>query len=853
MVVVPPRLALAKDPEPTPESISSPSDQSSHVRARAPRHYGPALRRVAEYVKILGLNDPAKIQVFAEECAVASLSSQGEQPENAERHAEWAVREAQQRITAWKEAVFGGMGGQPQSLWLRTFLGDNPQLFMSDPALVRATIDKYGDPLSGQLPQTARFKKQRLHRPSLPNWLRGLLPALLLTAVVVCALWASINGPLSVGGGIWLSLFGLLFCQAALGSWIAARGFFELLRERRSPSWDEHADSDGAPSLRDKLAAVAEPGSALPRSAIIVPIYHENAAQVFANVAAMRSSLRACPGGENFEFFVLSDSQDPACAADEERAFRRITFGSETKIPVYYRRRANNVRQKSGNLAEFFERFGKRYAYVIVLDADSIMAGKTMVELVRRIHKKPRVGLLQAPIVQVGGRTLLSRALQWSTSVAGPLFLRGLSSWAGPHGNYYGHNAVIRTRAFMECCSLPLLAGPPPFGGHLLSHDFVEAALLCRGGWQVRAASDLTHSYEGLPPTLGEYIKRDRRWCQGNLQHLRIVLAPGLVGMSRLHLFIGATAYLAAPTWLAFLLTGIVLTQRGVLDIAHSGAFLAVTAGLLLIPRLLGMAAAITHRDARRQHGGAAGLLSSTVFELVVSSLLAPILLYHHTRIIFSILAGRATRWTSQARHGSAGFLDTVRSELGPTLLGVALSVWLYRWAPQLLSWLAPVWVALVLAIPTSLALSSERWGVFLRRCGLLIVPSEKEPDQILASSEEFLAVTKSDATGRFRDLVLDPVLLEAHIKRITMKATSEPGEILSELCGRALRLGPAGLTQGEQTELMNHAPSLRFLHQEAWCVWPVEAWRIARESPQLPVDSNGGPGCAAVSALGSG
>ncbi|HXS19533.1 MAG TPA: hypothetical protein VN764_20195, partial [Polyangiaceae bacterium] len=319
------------------------------MRDRAPRSHGPALRRVAEYLKVLGLNDPAQIEAFARECAAASFSSQGERVDNAERLAEGAVREAQRRITAWKEDVFANLDGAPHPLWLRTFLSDKPHLFMADPGLVRAQIHAYGDPVSGQLPQTARFKKQRLHRPKMPPWLRGLLPALSFTVLAVCGLMASIKGPIGAGGSLWLGLFATLFCQTALGCWIASRGFFELVRERRSARAAAAQDAAQDKVTRDDDA------SSLPRSAIILPIYHEDAARVFANVAAMRSSLRACTGGEQFEFFVLSDSQDPACAADEERAFRRITFGSETTNPVYYRRRANNVRQKSGNLSEFFE------------------------------------------------------------------------------------------------------------------------------------------------------------------------------------------------------------------------------------------------------------------------------------------------------------------------------------------------------------------------------------------------------------------------------------------------------------------------------------------------------------------
>lgn len=827
-------------------------DASSHVRERAPFAGEPeetsrAARRVAEYLKVFGLSDAGRVARIAADCALSVLA-EGGQTLDVEEQARAAVRFAQARVTAWKQATFGDLLGDPDAQWLRAFLGAHPEVFLEDPEQARRVAASFGDVALGRLPLTARFSEQKFGRPRFPGWVRGLVGPVTTTAVATLWLGHWVQGLRGLGllELVWLGLFAFLFASAALGFFTALRGFVALREVRRTKE-----ESLPGPTAAGELEQ-------LPCSVVVVPIYHEDAAGVFARVAAMRESLEVHAAGAPFEIFVLSDSQDPLIAAEEERAFRRVTASEGHAVSIYYRRRVKNERQKAGNLAEFFERFGSRYEYALVLDADSLMRGETMVELVRRIHQSPRVALLQAPIVPIGGETLLSRALQWSTSVAGPLFSQGLSRWAGPHGNYYGHNAVLRTRAFLECCSLPLLSGAPPFGGHFLSHDFVEAALLCRGGWEVRSAPELEGSYEGLPPTLGEYVTRDRRWCQGNLQHLRVVLSPGLPMMSRIHLFVGATAYLAGSLWLAFSLLGFVLLGQ---DSSTSGSFGQGSLGqdrstalgvfglalvMLLAPRFLGFVAALANARRRQEHGGVLRLAASFFAELLFAAAIAPILMLHHVRIVFSILVGRAVGWGAQKRKASGGLSASARGELGTTLLGVALvgTVVLFAQGGTLgaLVWLAPVWLPLTLSIPIAALASSTRVGLLFERFGLLLVPSETIPDPLVERAEELRHLTEGDLAGRFRDLILDPVLVRAHLVRLVrgrplLRRDGAPKEEPSdlELCQRALRAGPAGLSETERQALLGDAAAVRFLHQEAWCHWPVESWQVARERPQLP------------------
>jgi membrane glycosyltransferase len=478
-----------------------------------------------------------------------------------------------------------------------------------------------------------------------------------------------------------------------------------------------------------------------------------------------------------------------------------------------------------------------------VLDADSLMRAETLVEMVRRMEAEPQLALLQAPLSVHGGTTLFARSLQLAHSLSGPLLTRGLASWADTEGNYYGHNAIVRVRAFLDCCALPVLAGEPPLGGHILSHDFVEAALLCRAGWHVRIAHDLDGSWEEMPATFAEYITRDRRWCQGNLQHLRVAMAEGLKPMSRVHMLVGASCYLAGSAWLAFLALGVVLAHGGQ-GATVSGPFaMLLTASpfvLLLGPRVLGVLSTLADGPRRVAHGGALRVIAGAVVELLFSATLAPLMMVHHVRIVMSILMGRSVRWaTQQRRAATSALVATMRSELHSTLLGAGSGAYLAYLGPSYALWLAPVWVPLLFAVPIALLASSARAGSMLGKLGLLAVPSETEPDELLLRAADLRSLTVGDGAARFRDLVLDPVLVAAHLARLPAAAEAEPSEALLRLRQRAIRTGPAALSPAERDTLASDAPTMRWLHREAWRHWPVESWQLAREQPQLPPESH--------------
>jgi membrane glycosyltransferase len=233
-------------------------------------------------------------------------------------------------------------------------------------------------------------------------------------------------------------------------------------------------------------------------------------------------------------------------------------------------------------------------------------------------------------------------------------------------------------------------------------------------------------------------------------------------------------------------------------------------------------------------------LVSSAALGLVLGSLLAPLLMIHHTRIVVSILSGRAVRWGAQQRRGSGSFVKVLRAEWPATLLGVGLGLWTWLAGTGLSLWFAPLWVPWCLAIPLNLMVSSATFGTLARRLGLLLVPSEHQPEALLARIDELRVLTRSDASARFRDLVLDPVLIAAHVAKVGSKPASAPPKRLAELRTRALREGPASLSAVEWHTLAEDAESMLVLHREAWQRWPVEAWDLGREEPQVPPEAAG-------------
>ena len=549
---------------------------------------------------------------------------------------------------------------------------------------------------------------------------------------------------------VLLALFAVLSARVAASFWLACFGLVVKLHAR----WWARARAASLP--REIADLRSAPGA---RVAIVMPIYNEDVPRSFAGMAAVRDSVKRRGAAHLFDFFVLSDSTDERCWRAEQQEWLRMRGESSGDAPLYYRHRARNIGRKSGNIADFCRNWGAAYEYMVVLDADSLMSGETLVALVRKMDASPRTALIQVPPRLIGRRTLFARLQQFASSIYSPILSAGMAALDGPDGNYWGHNAILRMQPFREHCGLPELPGRAPIGGEILSHDFVEAALLRRAGWEVRMAPELTGSYEEVPPTVIDYLKRDRRWCQGNLQHIRLIWARGWHLSSRLHFVGGALAYLASPLWLALLVVAAVdaYSNRVGPTVAYFGrypvlfwpvshtiellALFVVTMAMLFGPKLLGLLSVIGDRTTARAHGGWARLLSSAALESAYSALLAPVFMLSHTWFVARVLFGMSVSWDGQQRKERTIAVASAAAIFAPhTVLAATSALLVYRCIPHSVGWFIPLLLGLLLAIPMARLTSSVRLGEWAAKRGLFLIPSETRGLPLLASVRALLA-----------------------------------------------------------------------------------------------------------------
>ncbi len=506
------------------------------------------------------------------------------------------------------------------------------------------------------------------------------------------------------------------------------------------------------------------------RTAILAPIFSEETHLVFGRLQAIWESVMAAGDGGSFDLFVLSDTSDPSHAIAEERAFEGLRQRTGRPGQLFYRRRLDNLGRKAGNIADWVRRFGRRYDFMVVLDADSLMEGETLMRLAAAMERHPGVGLIQTTPAITNRLSLFGRLHQFASQVYGPMMAHGLAWWSGSEANYWGHNAIIRVRAFAAHAGLPCLRGRKPFGGHILSHDFVEAALIRRAGWAVHMAPQLGGTYEECPPTLAGFLVRDRRWCQGNLQHLRIITARGLHWVSRLHLLNGALTYLTAPLWLALLGMSVLLPldpqlgiapSRGVQpssaahDLVAATWVCGISFAFLVAPKLIAWTVMIADPSIRRRQGGAAPAAASLFLEILTSSLIAPVVMLSQSGMIADLLSGRDSGWRPQRRsEGSLGLVESCRSHLWHTAVGVGLGAAALAASPTALLWISPAILGLVLSVPLASAIARRDLGQAARRLGLLLTPDEISPPAV--------GLRASALAGEY--LRADPPAHKAHV-----------------------------------------------------------------------------------------
>jgi membrane glycosyltransferase len=624
----------------------------------------------------------------------------------------------------------------------------------------------------------------------------SLLGLWLLMDIVGARGWT----PLEV---VEVGLFGILFANLAFGFTQAFLGFL-VLAEGHEPL---------------KITNTLDETTPLASTAVVMPVYNEDAETVFGNVQALYQSIQQRQEIDAYDFYVLSDSTDPAKVVEEELAWSDICRQTNGFGKIHYRRRKLPVNRKSGNIADFCRRWGHRHRYMVVLDADSLMTGTAVSSLVRLMETNPRAGIIQTMPRLAKTETLFARIQQFASRVYSPIFAAGLNFWQQGAGNYWGHNAIIRVSPFLSSCALPGLPGKEPLGGKILSHDFVEAALMRNAGWEVWFAYDLDGSYEGLPPNLTEYVKRDRRWCQGNLQHVWFLLAENIRAISRIHLIEGILAYASAPLLVLFVLfgglqAGIDRLQEkgGTFPAASAGVLFLMTLILLFGPKILSLLHLFARPRELASFGGPMRVLLSVVLETLFSILTAPVMVWFHTRFVLRNVAGQTVTWHTQTRDGGAGprLSELVREYWPLPIAGVGLGALAWWIAPSYLAWLSPMLIGLLLAIPV--ARLSSRTDLFRN---LFLTPEELQPPPELSARFK-LQLRDGD---QFVHAVLDPFYNAVHVSLQRSREVASPAVdgYVSKLAIRLFKEGPECLTPQEKRALLADGETLAFLHNLIW------------------------------------
>nr|WP_236843521.1 glucans biosynthesis glucosyltransferase MdoH [Bradyrhizobium icense] len=605
------------------------------------------------------------------------------------------------------------------------------------------------------------------------------------TAALTSAACYEMYRVLQVGGvtileSIILVLFVLLFAWIAFSFMSSLAGFAMLL-------------------TRKKNELGIDPAAPLPatqsRTAMLLPTYNEDPYRVLARLRAIYESVEETGHGSAFDWFVLSDTTDPAIWIAEEKCFLQLRRDVGSAAAIFYRHRPENIARKSGNIEEWVRRFGSGYECMLILDADSLMTGDTVVRLAAAMGEHPKVALIQTLPIVVNARSLFARWQQFAGRLYGPMLAAGIAWWHGSEGNYWGHNAIIRVRAFAQYAGLPELRGRKPFGGHILSHDFIEAAMMRRGGWAIHMAPALRGSYEECPPSLSDFAARDRRWCQGNLQHLALLPARGFHWVSRLHLLTGIGSYLTAPLWLIFLTFGILVSLQAQFvrpeyfpkgyslfptwpaqdPILAAWVFVG-TMGMLILPKLLAFIVLLTDRDTRRKFGGGFRVLAGIVTETILSGLTAPVMMVFQSSAVAEILLGRDAGWQVQRRDdGVVSRRDTVNTYAVPTSFGVIMAVSAYAVSLPLLLWMMPVILGLLLSIPLAMLSSSAGSSGTPR---LFKTPEQTAPPLVLARANELANAPHSPLSCPLHELHRNADLREVHLNNLSGQRPRNRGDV---------------------------------------------------------------------------
>lgn len=473
-------------------------------------------------------------------------------------------------------------------------------------------------------------------------------------------------------------------------------------------------------------------------TAILLCIRNESPARLIRNLNVMLRGLASDQLAGFFHIYVLSDTNDEGIAKEEHDCFGAMRAEWSKTIPITYRCRTNNAGYKAGNIADFCGRWGKDHDFALVLDADSFMASSAIVRLVRMMQANPQLGILQGLVIGLPSSSAFTRLFQYGMRLGMRSYTMGSAWWQADCGPYWGHNALIRLAPFIAHCELPSLRSRSGLPKPILSHDLIEAILMRRAGYEVRIYPSEDASWEENPPTLTEYIRRDLRWCEGNLQYLHILTLKNLQPVSRIQLILAIAMFFGSPAWIALIFSctlaiGVSAAPSTLVNPNYFSTLLVVTLIMWYLPKIAGALDVVLRKSESRRFGGRWRFCISLMLELFFSLLMTPITWLNHTIFIIGLAFGKKGGWTGQTREDHSVSIANAFQQFWPhTLIGIGLASLLYFTHPATLWYGMLFFGGLLFSIPL-VVLTSQAWlGRWMIDRQLLALPEEITPPAVL-------------------------------------------------------------------------------------------------------------------------
>jgi membrane glycosyltransferase len=539
----------------------------------------------------------------------------------------------------------------------------------------------------------------------------------------VAMLWAAAQ---ILGAGGWTLVDVILFAAFAVGTPWTVLGFWNAL----IGLWLLHLRKDPLAAVAPFAATGDQPTPIRIKTAVFMTVRNEDPGRAILRLKTVKASIDATGEGDAFSYFVLSDTSLPEVAAAEEKAVAAWKTADPDGDRIVYRRRTENAGFKAGNVRDFCERWGSGFTLMLPLDADSLMAGPEIVRLTRMMQAHPKIGILQSLVVGMPSSSGFARIFQFGMRHGMRSYTMGQAWWVGDCGPFWGHNALVRIAPFYKQCDLPLLSGKPPLGGHVLSHDQVEATLMRRAGYEVRVLPEERGSWEENPPTMLEFAQRDVRWCQGNMQYIKLLDLPGLYPMSRFQLVWAILMFIGIPAWtLMIALLPVAAWQAQ--DVADFPTGLAlwlyvVFFTMYLMPKIAGLADVMLTRGGTARYGGWLRFAAGAALELAFSFLQGAVSTIRTSIFMIGLAFGRSVAWGGQSRDAQRLSWSAAAWALWPqTLFGVLVCGALILIAPAVFWWSLPLTAGYLLAVPFAVLTAHPAFGRALKRSGLCGIPED--------------------------------------------------------------------------------------------------------------------------------